>query len=360
MADEEKIPEDEPRAEAEAPEVQPADPPEETPSEPERPALLNKLRGIAGFEDVQDEDTAIERLIESHRQASAAGHQIEYLSKMADLGNKYLQDKISPPAAEPPKPTEEGPWYEKSFKAATYNPLWDHFLTKDEQGQDTFGPGTPPDVQQDYVAYQQALRENLQHFGANPGQFIAPLLEEAERRAEDRARKVFEEQTAERDKQQYIRNVEQQNEEWLYAKDATGNRIPDGQGSWVPSPYGNRMQELIAEVSAPPEQGGWGVSSPQARWNAAVTLLNQEIMQQQAQQQQQPPTPAAPVPTVDEQADEKRRDLLKRNRALSSRSTNRSGSEQPSHKPAPAQNGTINFRDRLRARLEKDGFTETA
>jgi LysM repeat protein len=333
------------------------------------------VQGMNEFDGLDDEQIA-GQLVDGYRQRSLYEAQARQNEQLAQLATQFIQGDLQPPApvADTSADTAsepEQPWWNEHFKPAAFNPNWQHFLVKDEEGNEQFGPNTPAEVQQAYVQHMVQQRETLQKIASNPYEFMAPVIEEAVRRARDQAKEELSVEMNQRTEAGYIQNLEHQHKDWLYMKDSNGNFVPDpsGQGA-APSALGQRMHQLIAIVSAPPEQGGYGITDPRARWNAAYQQLSREVQdaqQQRAYQQSQEQDGGggqeAEEQSPMDQAVGKKVKLLKKNRNLASKEGNRAGTETPPGRNAPStsssRQGFGNVANRVRDTLAAELSTLT-
>jgi hypothetical protein len=355
MPEDDKQPVEEPTAEAaveaeilQEPEVSPE--PEPTP-EPETQVSLASKLGLEGFDGLSD-DEALARLRDGYTRHSQLEQQVEHMRGYADIGQKYLAEQYNKPSEpEPtPEPKDEGPWYREALPYLQRDPVWDSFLERDEAGNEVFKSSTPAEIQRDYLAYQQGMRDNLQKLGTNPGEFFDPIIAEAERRAEVKAREVYENLYREREQETFIDQFAEQHDGWLWARDASGQKIPDGYGNYVPSELGTRFDELVRYAAS-----GLGVNGAQQRAEVATKLLNLEILQQgigPAEVAEVTETPVAEEPPPPP-AEEKKMNVLKRNRRLAKQNPGRGGSE-PAASSTESQNPSLSFRDKLRAKLASE------
>jgi len=335
------------------------------------------VQGMNEFDGLDDEQIA-GQLVDGYRQRSLYEAQARQNEQLAQLATQFIQGNVQPPvpvadtsadtASEP-----EQPWWDDHFKPAAFNPNWQHFLVKDENGEEQFGPNTPAEVQQAYIQHAVQQRETLQKLASNPYEFMSPMIEEAVRRARDQAKEELTTEMNQRTETSYIQGLEQQHKDWMYMKDSNGQFVKDpSTGQAAPSGLGQRMHQLIAAVSAPPEQGGYGISDPRARWNAAYQQLSREVQDQQQQkayqqwQQQQSAgggEQQAEEQSPTDQAVNKKLKLLKKNRNLASKEGNRTGTETPPGRNAPSNSssrqGFGNVANRVRDSLAAELSTLT-
>ena len=330
---------------AEAPEADEPPAPEPSPEQ----TIWSAFRTLPEFAGVDDDRVIAQRLYQSMEREKQASHALAQYKQMMPVTQQYLRDRpeyekwqasLRQPAAAPaaPQPEQKGWWSPPELKDT-----FRRYIIKDEQGRDAIHPDAPLHAREaitDHFAYRQNFAEK---FLTNPEEALAPMVT---RLAQQQAEEMFRTQFEERERQQFVATLEQSNKDWLY--DKNGNVSPEGEAA----------KTYIEQARA------LGITSPDARWNYALQMVERDLLHQarsaqssHAQQQafQQHLAPAAPRPApVTAQARESQAeanmDYLRR---AASRTANRAGSQTNS--PEIGRRG-MSFEDQLRHTLEGDGL----
>jgi len=130
-----------------------------------------------------------------------------------------------------------------------------------------------------------------------------------------------------------VQSLEQQNSDWLY--DESGQVSREGQA----------IQAYIAQAAER------GISSPQARWEYATSMLERDLLNLRYQQMQQAPPQGMPSPAAPPAPDPTTQQNMQFLRERATRAPSRSGGAAEPRVPKPGQS----FQERFKAQLVKDG-----
>lgn len=273
-------------------------------------------RGIDSLKSLKSDEEAATAVFDEYQRIHAAhtAQQRQYAELQARLDAMQRQPAPVPaPQAQKPK-----------WEAKQYDPAWVTKLERDENGR--FVPNDAYKKIEEYKEWQQA---NLHKFFEAPDQFMAPLLK-------DHVTEWIQEAV-----QQQVGGVTgritadkwiQQNDSWLYARDANGGYVYNPGGGKALSQagyeYDNEVQRLSQFWNGPPE-----ALYEQAKRN----VQHNYAMRKLQQSQQAPPAPAAPV------ADTKKEEFLNGNNGVNriARIPNRNGNVAPPEPEAPAANSFL-------------------
>jgi hypothetical protein len=239
-----------------------------------------------------------------------------------------------------PTPAAPAPGQPQAKKNPFGLPDFDHnllnFIRRDPEGRLVMDPGAPPDAAIRVQQYQEQLQKVQREFWSDPGRFLAPMIEE---RAQEVARRLYQEQNQQQTAQTFTQKVLQDNAQWLYEVNngqpvmqfdpTTGQNRPvlSGAGRL----YAQHVQAAHARgITDPQTQHEFAFAQVQnALYAARFQQLNAGTQQQQANQNfiagQQPVTQPGPAPA-------------------------------PVPQPQPVAFNTL--RDQMRARMDGNGITD--
>lgn len=261
------------------------------PGEPPASPFLSTVREL-GFQDVNDEASAAQRLQEAWRrqreEESRLKAELERLSGMATLGQQYVEKLQDPayrqfdtqrqaPAAET-KPAEE-PWW----NPPAYNPdlAARYRVTKlDAAGQQIvdWKDGTPEEIKKQAEQHQAYVDEWAYKLVHRPQEVLPQIIQ---REAAKIVERVVEERIGNLQHTTELERLQQEIVEqnpWLFAVDpVTNQRTHDY------SPAGQMALQHIQEAQQ------LGISDPRKQWEYARNAVYYQVMQAQAA----PPQPSA-------------------------------------------------------------------
>lgn len=279
----------------------------------------NLYRAHTGFQETQRQLNQYQSLLPKTQ---------EYLTNERE----YLAWKQAQAEASRPKPAETPKWWNPPAVKDT----WKSYIVRDPStGKEIISPEAPFEAQQSLREYQAYTADFARRFVTDPENTLKPFIEQI---AQQKAQELVQGQLGQYTEQNYVKDLEQQNADWLYT--APGQISQEGAA----------IQHYIREAAEN------GVNGSQARWKYATSMLHRDLLQaryQQGMQQQAPPqyynqaqyasAPPAP-PSVEAQN-------MQFLRERATRTANRSaGTTEPQ-----APRGRQSFQDRLLGQLKNDG-----
>jgi hypothetical protein len=218
--------------------------------------------------------------VDYQRQYEAAQQELARLQPFARIGYQTWQQQQQA-AQQPTSP---------AAPAKPQNPFglpeFDHgllqFIKRDpSSGQLVVDPGAPPDTLARYQAYTQKFQEVQPQFWADPMKFLGPQIQQI---AQQIAQQQVQQHLGGYQEQVQARTILEQNADWLYAKDAQGQRQfqtdpMTNQTAPVLSPYGQVYARYVKEA------GDLGITSAAKQNQYATAMLQNAIHNARMQQQ---------------------------------------------------------------------------
>ena len=283
----------------------------------------------------QDDLAIAQNLYRSFNGYQEAQRALQQYQQVVPYANEYLRNEQAfrqwqqeQAKASQPKPAERPKWWnppqvDDSLKS---------YIVRDPQtGREIIDPNAPISAQEKLRAYQDYTANFARKFVTDPENTLKPFIEDV---AMQKAQELVQQHLGQYQAQNYVRDLETQNADWLY--DANGNVSREGQA----------IQAYIQQASE------IGITSPEARWKYATGMLQRDLLNIRYQQMQAapamaPPMPAAPMPPADPVAEQNMQFLRER----ATRTPNRSaGTTEPR-----APRSRMSFEERLRSQLVTDG-----
>lgn len=319
---------------AEVPAV-PAEPapvePEPTPASP----FLEKVKGL-GFENVETEDQARERLVQDYetklQQLERMQREFETAQYYARLGQQYAAHMQDPSFAnqmaqrQEPAPEEPKPWWNPPKYDPQLASRW-RVTTLDERGQPKIDwrQDTPVEVRaahDQYNAYVEEWSEKLVH---RPNEVLPPIIQSV---VEPLVQQLLEERFGGMQTQSKLEQVkaEIESQPWMWEVDPrTQGRLVD---PVTQQPVLSQLgKQVVQDLRTIREQG---IEDPAMQWEYARNRAFYNYASQQFQS-----TPAAPAaqpaaPAAQTMA-ERNKQYLQRAAAASSTPPQRAGSIDPNN-----------------------------
>lgn len=318
-----------------------------------------------GFKDVDSEEAARQRLLEAFRteqqrreQYEAQLQQVapllqygrEYLSRMQDPEFAQFTSQRQARSMQPAEPAKPKNWW----APPEYNPaLADRYREVDPAtGQVRWKDNTPLDVRNSHDAYQTYVQNWAEQLVRDPVKALDGFRQQVLDEAKSIIRQDFEQTQQQQTHQQFIQQVEQQNQDWLYQRDPrTGDVIRSFDGSPVPSAWGQRTFEYLEQANQ------YRIPTPEARWEYAMARIRADYADSMLRQAPAAVAPVAtPAPTVEQTIAATKNNILERGRVNNGTTAipNRTGSEDRVDTPSRrSQNSKLSPGRKFLAELKR-------
>jgi hypothetical protein len=329
-----------------------------TGGEPQLSEFLSQVQQL-GFEGVTDEAEARRRLVEAYRlreeqyqyAQQQAAHLEQYARQYAQLQQdprwQAFQQQFAAPPQQPAEP--QGWWQAPQVDLTLLDQYREEVVGEDGKATWRWKADAPADYKQRVQEYQHYLDDWRTKLITRPHEVLPQIIEQE-------ASRLFEQKWQERQHQlqaqTFAQEVQQRNQDWLYARDPVSNRpLVDPTGNPVLSVEGQRVNHYIAEAAR------MGIMDPQARWSYATQSLELELRRQAPAV-----SPQAAAAAVNQQ--QKIEHLQQAARAAgqpngvgaASAVANRGASVPPTHEPGrKAQNRRLSAGDKLRQAFQAQG-----
>jgi len=321
---------------SEAPEAPVSEAPQSAPAD--HGGFSTPYEAFKALPDFQgQDDLAIARnLYQAYSGYGEAQRQLQQYQNIIPHATEYLQNKqayeqwkAAQAQAQAPKPAEKPKWWNPPSVDDSYK-SW--IIRDPSTGKEVIAPDAPYEAKVALQKYQAYTADFARKFVTDPENTLKPFIEDV---ARQKAEELVQAQLGQYTATNYVQSLEQQNADWLY--DQTGNISREGQA----------VQAYIQQASE------IGITSPEARWKYATSMLQRDLLNLRYQQLSSAPAPQAyappqePAPPVDPVAQQNMQFLRER----ATRTPNRSaGTSEPR---APRQR--MSFEDRLKSQLVTDG-----
>lgn len=221
-------------------------------------------------------------------------------------------------------------------------PDFDHgllqFITRGSDGRLFVDPGAPPDTLARYNDYTEKIKVVQQKFWQDPIQFLGPQIQQM---AEQIAQKQVQQHLGGYQEQIQTRQILERNADWLYAKDAQGQRQFQtdpltGQTAPALSPYGQVYLKYIREA------GDLGISTAAKQDQYATAMLQNAIHNARSQQQ-----------AGQQQGQQQAQNFLQNSAANAASPPPPAAVINPPTSPGP-----MSMREKMRLEFQKNGITD--
>jgi hypothetical protein len=276
------------------------------------------------------DDTAIAQTLYSSMQGyRQAQQQLRQYQEMMPATMDYVQNKqryqewLNAQQAQQQKAQEPAKWWNPPQVKDT----WRGYIVRDpETGREMIDPNAPLEAKMALQEYQTYTADFAKRFVTNPEDTLKPFVEQV---AMQKAQELVQQHLGQYTAQNYVQSLEQQNADWLY--DTNGQVSPEGRA----------IQGYIQQAAQS------GISTPEARWQYATSMLERDLLNMRYQQQmasmQQAPEPAPPEPAQTN---------MQFLRERATRTPSRSGGATEPRAPRPK----MTLEERLKSQLVKDGL----
>jgi len=303
------------------------------------------FRNIPQFRGLNDQQIAV-HLYQTMQREQAQSRALQQYQQLVPVASEYLsnRDMYNQWKAAQQAPQQQAQQPAEQKKDAWWNPpkikdSYRQYLVRDAEGREVVAEHAPLEAKAALNEWMSYRADFARKFLDNPEEALGPMVQNI---AEQRAAELVEKQITQQRQEQFVRQIEQDNSEWLYQNPET--RMASAEGLAV--------QKYIEDAKA------MGVADPEDRWKVSVAMLERDlalqVLQQMLQQGQQPPAPMQqpappPVPPAAAQA-QKNMEFL---RSQAARTAPRSS---PATTDPRVPQRPLTFAERLKAQLQTEGM----
>jgi hypothetical protein len=306
-----------------------------TPQHTPAPAgsVYDAFKALPEFQGADDVAIA-QTLYQSMQGYQQAQQQLRQYQDVMPATMEYMQNRqryqewMAAQQAQQQKPAEQPKWWNPPQVKDT----WKNYIVRDPQtGREVIDPNAPMDAKLALQEYQTYTADFAKRFVTNPEDTLKPFIEQV---AMQKAQELVQQHLGQYTAQNYVQGLEQQNADWLY--DTNGQISPEGRA----------IQGYIDQAAKS------GISSPDARWQYATSMLERDLLNLRYQQLmaagQMPPQAPPPAPEPEPVAQSNMQFLRER----ATRTPSRSGGATEPRAPRPK----MTLEERLKSQLVKDGL----
>jgi len=305
-----------------------------TPTQPQG-SVYDAFKALPEFQGADDVAIA-QTLYQSMQGYQQAQQQLRQYQDVMPATMEYMQNRQryqewqNAQQAQQTKAPEQPKWWNPPQVKDT----WRNYIVRDPQtGREVIDPNAPLEAKMALQEYQTYTADFAKRFVTNPEDTLKPFIEQI---AQQKAQELVQQQLGQYTAQNYVSSLEQQNADWLY--DTRGQVSPEGRA----------IQGYIEQAAQS------GISTPEARWQYATSMLERDLLNLRYQQmmagmqQQAPPMEQAPAASEPPVAQSNMQFLRER----ATRTPSRSGGATEPRAPRPK----MTLEERLKSQLVKDGL----
>lgn len=324
--------------------------PEQTQAEQNYYAAFRNLPQFRGLGDQQ----IASHLYETMQREQAQSRALQQYQQLIPVASEYLSERDQyrqwkaaqqsqaqqpgPAQPAPAQPQKEGWWNPPKIKDG-----YRQYLVRDAEGREVIAEHAPLEAKAQLADWMSYRADFARKFLDNPEEALGPMVQTI---AEKRAAELVEKQVTQQRREQFVRDIEEQNKEWLYQNPET--RMASREGLIV--------QKYIEDAKA------MGIADPEHRWNMSVAMLErdlalqvlQQMVDQQQGQQAAPPPASQPAPPPVSPAAEQAQKNMEFLRSQAARTAPRN-SPATTDPRVPQRPQT--FAERLKAQLQAEGIS---
>lgn len=298
-------------------------------------SVYDAFKALPEFQGADDVSIA-RTLYQSMQGYQQAQQQLRQYQDVMPATMEYMQNRqryqewLAAQQAQQQKPQEQPKWWNPPQVKDT----WRNYIIRDPQtGREVIDPNAPLEAKMALQEYQTYTADFAKRFVTNPEDTLKPFVEQV---AMQKAQELVQQHLGQYTAQNYVQSLEQQNADWLY--DQNGQISPEGRA----------IQGYIDQAAKS------GITSPDARWQYATSMLERDLLNLRYQQlmagMQQPPAPQQEVAPQPEPPVAQSNMQFLRERAT--RTPSRSGGATEPRAPKPK----MTLEERLKSQLVKDGL----
>lgn len=307
-----------------------------TPQHTPAPAgsVYDAFKALPEFQGADDVSIA-RTLYQSMQGYQQAQQQLRQYQDVMPATMEYMQNRqryqewMAAQQAQQQKAQEPAKWWNPPQVKDT----WRNYIIRDPQtGREVIDPNAPLEARMALQEYQTYTADFAKRFVTNPEDTLKPFIEQV---AQQKAQELVQQHLGQYTAQNYVQSLEQQNADWLY--DTNGQISPEGRA----------IQGYIDQAAKS------GITSPDARWQYATSMLERDLLNLRYQQlmagMQQAPLPQEMAPPPEPPVAQSNMQFL---RERATRTPSRSGGATEPRAPRPK----MTLEERLKSQLVKDGL----
>lgn len=324
-----------------------AAPEQASPAEQNYYAAFRTLPQFRGYDDQQ----IATHLYETMQREQAQARALQQYQQLIPVASEYLSERDQyrqwKAAQQHPQQTQQPQQAQQPKAESWWNPPkikdgYRQYLTRDAEGREVIADHAPLEAKTQLSEWMSYRADFARKFLDNPEEALGPMVQSI---AEQRAAELVEKQVTQQRREQFVRDIETQNAEWLYENPET--RMASREGLIV--------QKYIEDAKA------MGVTDPEARWNISVAMLERDLALQVLQQMNQPqqgqpaapPAPSQPAPPPVNPAAEQAQKNMEYLRTQATRTAPRNS---PATTDPRVPQRPLTFAERLKAQLQSEGI----
>lgn len=296
-------------------------------------SVYDAFKALPEFQGADDVAIA-QTLYQSMQGYQQAQQQLRQYQEVMPATMEYMQNRqryqewVNAQQAQQQKQADPPKWWNPPQVKDT----WKNYIIRDPQtGKEVIDPSAPLEAKMALQEYQTYTADFAKRFVTNPEDTLKPFIEQV---AQQKAQELVQQHLGQYTAQNYVQSLEQQNADWLY--DQHGQISPEGRA----------IQGYIEQAAKS------GISSPDARWQYATSMLERDLLNLRYQQLmaagQMPPQAPPPAPEPEPVAQSNMQFLRER----ATRTPSRSGGATEPRAPKPK----MTLEERLKSQLVKDGL----
>lgn len=301
-------------------------------------SIRDHVAGL-GLQDLasqyRDDESFVNFLVQQHRNAQQAAQLTPYAQRYlahAQAFEQFLSQQAQQQQAQQP---QKKSWW----SPPEYNPSWERFVTRDDQGNFALVPGSgaTPDIIPKVAAYQQYVRDFVTRFTNNPTEALTPLIQEV---VQPLLEKHLQQQMGSYQESASVRDFLRGNTNWLYQLGPNNVPLRNHDGTMVLSENGQLFAQLVHEAET---QLGLTTAQQQQLYAARVLSAAGRY--------------GVPGGQTQQQAAASQNDQLKQQFLHRPNPAGAIGLNSPSAQPV-ANDAGMSLADKLRRNLASEGVTD--
>jgi hypothetical protein len=224
-----------------------------------------QFKGLPQFEGMSDRDVAANLYQSMEREKAASGALAQY-QQVLPYAQDYMANRKEFDAWRQQQNSQQQQTQaatqevKKAWAPPEVKDSYRRYLTKDENGRDVISDDAPLDARQQLIDHMNYRHDFAQKFLDNPEEALGPMIQQM---AQDKAQEIINSSFDQREAEQFITQVEEENKDWLVDSE-TGKVTPEG---FLVHKYIEQARDQ-------------GINGPQARWSYAIAMTERDMLAQ--------------------------------------------------------------------------------